>query len=215
VSNGHWTVTPEWYQGTAFILGCGPSLRNADVSSLRSVGYVIAVNDSYLLAPWADVLYFCDKKWWTANQDTVMSTFTGRWIVTLDECYHGVKTLRNMGVEGLETDPGGLRHGSNSGYQAIGLAYHLGVSQIVLLGFDMRCDGDRVHWRDRAKDNADAQARVMSTVMLPKFNSLVAPLRDAGVQVWNCTPDSALRCWPHRLLADVVRELQSSLSSAA
>ena len=211
MSNGHWTVTPEWFGDTAFILGCGPSLGEVPVHQLHRVGRVIAVNDSYLRAPWADILYFCDDKWWNANRETVGATFVGRWIVTLDNEYHGVKTLRNTGVEGLEIDPGGLRNGSNSGYQAIGLAYHLGVSRIVLLGFDMQCRGDHVHWRARENDNVASQQRVMQKVMLPKFNSLVGPLRDAGVQVWNCTPDSALKCWVYRPLGDVVREVKRSL----
>jgi len=32
--------------------------------------------------------------------------------------------------------------------------------------------------------------------MLPKFPTIVEPLRGAGVEVLNATPGSALTCWP-------------------
>lgn len=192
----YWVVTPEWLGERVFILGCGPSLSMVSASRLSRSGKVIAVNDAYLKAPRADILYFCDKKWWQSSEALVRTTFFGRWIVTLEHKLHGVKRLRNTGPIGLEQDPSGIRHGSNSGYQAINLAYHLGAKEIVLVGFDMRPVNGQVHWRQRNGEQPEAQAKTMRMVMLPKFESLRSPLCEAGVGVVNATPDSALQVWP-------------------
>jgi hypothetical protein len=202
----HWMVPPEWAGETAFLIGCGPSLKGMDLAPLADHGRVIAINDSFLLAPQADVLYFCDLKWWKGRKEQVAERFKGRYIVTLGNMVPGVCSLRCTGPSGLETDPGGLRHGSNSGYQAINLAYHFGASRIVLLGYDMRVSNGDLHWNPRPeRQDADSFQRTLQNVMLPRFQTLVAPLRDAGVEVLNCTPGSALECWPKMDLWEMLR----------
>lgn len=61
-------VLPAWKGRTAVILAGGPSLTAQAFESVRAereAGEIrtIAVNDSYLLAPWADVHYAADAKW--------------------------------------------------------------------------------------------------------------------------------------------------------
>lgn len=206
-----WIVPPEWLGDTAFILGCGPSLAKTHTAALRGQ-HVIAINDSYLRAPWASVLYFCDGlKWWNANKDEVTAHFRGRYLVTsysdgIPPKIPSVHTLHLTGAEGLEDDPGCLRHGSNSGYQAINLAYHFGARRIVLLGMDMRADNGHCHWRTRPQQEPSPESfhKTLQRHMLPKFQSLVEPLRKAGVEVINCTPGSALTVFPMRQLEEVL-----------
>ena len=57
----YWSIPPEWTGETAFLLGGGPSLKGFNAECLRG-RRVIAINNSWELAPWADVLYFCDEK---------------------------------------------------------------------------------------------------------------------------------------------------------
>jgi hypothetical protein len=65
-----WEVPEEWRGATAVCIGNGPSLTQAQVDFTRGARdangrvRVIAINDAFKLAPWADVLYFCDDKWW-------------------------------------------------------------------------------------------------------------------------------------------------------
>ena len=197
----YWFVPPEWQGETVAILGCGTSLGQLTSWELESLKYVrtIAINDAFLLAPWADVLYFGDSKWWHLYRELVGINFCGRRIITLENLIPGVKTLRNAGATGLSTDPGAICNGSNSGYAAINLAYLFGARQILLLGYDMQLSPKgQVHWRGRPgpEVSPEGQLRVMQNVMLPKFSSLVEPLRAEGVEVVNCTPDSALKVWP-------------------
>ena len=206
-----WTVLPEWLDDTAFIIACGPSLANVPVEKIRGKGRVIAINDSFIKAPWADVLYFCDKRtFWDEYESQIKAIFRGKYIVTLDNKIEGVKSLKNTGPNGLETDPGGLRTGSNSGYQAINLAYHFGATRIVLIGYDMSCRGHSIHWRERRRlQTVHGYTQTIDNHMLPNFPTLVEPLKRAGVAVINATPNSRLRVWPYMPLYDVVKNLRN------
>lgn len=198
----YWSVPRLWEGETVTILGGGPSLRSVDLS--RITGRVIAINDAFKLKPDSDILYFCDRSWWDGPHgrssevcrkfDTVCRNFGG--IVTLENDIPGIKRLRNTGPTGLETDPAGLRHGSNSGYQCINLAYHLGVRRIVLLGFDMRCVDGSTHFNHRPEQQSVHGFERTLAVMLAKFETLVDPLKEAGVEVINATEGSRLECWP-------------------
>jgi hypothetical protein len=196
--SGYWSVPPEWTGETCCILGGGPSLASVDFRALNRTGCrVIAINDAFRFAPWADCLYFCDQRWWDKRSLDVRASFTGKYLVTLENRIYGVKRIRNTGELGMETDPAGLRHGHNSGYQCINLAVHFGVSRIVLYGYDMRVHGNQTHAIEGVRQqNATDFDRLLRDKMLPAFDSLVQPLANANAQVLNATPGSRLRCWP-------------------
>lgn len=205
-------IVPEWVGETCFIVACGPSLRTMDVRQLHHYGRVITINDSFELTPYADVLYFCDLNWYLSRKTRIQDMFQGRHIITLENELDGIITMKATGVTGLETDPAGLRHGSNSGYQAIGLAYHFGVSRICLLGYDMKVEGDWLHWNQRPeRQNAVCFQQTLNDVMLPNFESLKQPLVDVGIEVINCNPNSALRVWPFVSLNKILYEERSKI----
>ena len=52
----------------AVIVGSGPSARATDFSLIDIRTRVIAVNESWRLVPWADVLYATDGIWWSLNK---------------------------------------------------------------------------------------------------------------------------------------------------
>lgn len=206
-------IHPEWQGETAFLLAGGPSLGSVpriDIDRLKYYGRVIAINDSYQLVPDADVLYFCDASWWLSRKQGVANTFAGRYIITMDNKIPGVLTLKGTGASGLETDPASIRHGHNSGYAAINLAYHFGARQIVLLGYDMRVVGHRMHWHNLPSNIQHEEfQRILQQEMLPNFATLKAPLEQAGVQVLNATPDSALRVWPYVSLHHILNSART------
>lgn len=198
------TVKPEWKGETCFILGCGPSLRGFDASCLRGKGRVIALNDSFYLAPWADILYFGDLKWWQSRREAIIRIFCGGDIYTLDNQIARVKAVHSTGKDGLEIDPSGVRNGSNSGFASINLAYHFGVKRIVLLGYDMKCDGEWMHWNKRQEPQKPIKFQQTLNMFNAYFPSLKAPLAHAGVEVINANPDSNLTVWPRVPLAEVL-----------
>ena len=186
----------------------------------------IAVNDQYLVAPWADILYFADTRWWewhhaglekkwpwvrfSAEQvRTAFARFAGQ-KVTIDGTGMMVPDpdvfmLHNDGVsgkhDGLTECPNALRTGSNGGYQAVNLAVLAGAKRVLLLGYDMRFPDGRSHSHNghpsrHPETNYSQYAKHFAT-MLPDLVRL-------GVEVINCTPGSAIQCFPVAALESVL-----------
>lgn len=203
-----WSVPLEWEGETCFILAGGPSLLGFGAEILQGRARVIAINDSYRLAPWADVLYWCDTKWWDSRRSEVTDGFTGDYIVTLNHpLIPGTRSLRDLGQIGLSSIPDGLMTGCNSGYAAINLAYLFGAKRICLLGYDMHVsETGRTHWHSGYGKPAHLEDRKLRTQFAPMFAHLVEPLAKAGVEVYNCTAGSALTIWPMRPLGWCLRQ---------
>lgn len=113
-----------------------------------------------------------------------------------------VFVLHRLGTTGLADKNNGLMTGQNSGYQAINLAYLLGAARIVLLGFDMKRGADgRAHWFG---DHPVQTQDYIYSAMLQNFPKLARRLKELGIEVINCTPDSALDAFPRNELARVL-----------
>jgi hypothetical protein len=189
-------ITPDWAGETCFILGGGPSLTGFSTEILRGRGRVLAINNSYRLCPWADLLYFSDRCWYGWHHEH-LSSFKGRMVTVSEVEGDGIKNLTLWPGDGLELRADRLR-GNNGGYHAINLAFHLGVKRIVLLGYDMRCDNGKSHFHEGHPDNISLAYRdsLLKEQVMPQFRTLVAPLREAGVEVVNANQGSYLNCWP-------------------
>lgn len=199
-------VVPRCWPGETFVLlGCGPSLTEADVDACRGQARVIAINQAYTLASWADVLYACDARWWAWHKG--VPAFAGlKYALEKDAArWPGVQVLKNTGTEGLERDASGVKTGKNSGFQAINLAVHLGAAKILLLGYDM-------HGAHFFGDYPWAPTIPPFHSFLDRFATLVEPLKALGVEVVNCTPRSALKAFPFQPLAQALGVSQEMAS---
>lgn len=204
--------------GTVLITGSGPSLTQADVTyARRHVALTIAVNDSYMYAPDADVLYAGDGSWWRNHQMcAVPHVYQGRRYPAFAGLRCSISTsfgaVTDPGIlkfkqgaqTGLELDPTRLATGKNSCYQALNLAVHLGATSAVLLGIDMKPgkiyrDGA---WRpsDHMFGRHIDDSHPPYALCIQRFATLVEPLQKIGFTVVNCTPDSALTCFPMQSL---------------
>jgi hypothetical protein len=192
---GYWRVAQEWQGKTAVIVGGGESLTQQQVDYCRDRAKIIAVNNAYLRAPFADISYFCDDRWykWHKNKPEFIA-FKGI-KVTLEnpkviEQDRRIRFLQNMGRDGLSDFNHGVMTGKNGGYQAIGLAVHLGVKKIILIGFDMKPG----HWHEpHPIPTIDS---VYKDQMLPCFETLKKPLAMKKIELINATPGSALTIFP-------------------
>lgn len=194
----YWSITPDWQGEAVAILGGGPSMEGLDVSALAGCR-VIAINDAFRIYPTADLLYFCDRRWWDGQHGrevAVRAAHIGM-IATLESDILGVLRLRNTGERGYDGSRDALRTGRNSGYQAMQVAMKLGVRRIVLFGFDFRVTGGRTHWGSRPERQQPADfARALAGEMLPCFADLVPVAQSLGVEVVNASPGSRLTLWP-------------------
>jgi len=144
-------------------------------------------------------LYACDAKWWDWHEGT---DFQGRKItqdIKAVEKY-GIEHIESKPGKGLSTDPKIIHQGSNSGYQAINLAYHLGAKHIILLGYDMGKAGNKSHWFG---DHPDKQPSSYDQ-FIRNFDSISSQLTSIGLAVTNCTRKTQLKCFPLQKLTDVL-----------
>lgn len=194
---------PRLFPGSTIVcVASGPSLTAADVNACHGVVPVVTVNDGYRLAPWADVLYACDSKWWEQHKGVPKFTGLKYSLESRAGRWPGVQVLRNTGDKGLEIDPTGLRTGRNSGYQAVNLAVHLGAKRILLLGYDMQPTRGRAHFYDDRHQHQSPYA-----LFREHFKSMVEPLKELGVTVINCTRETALNTFPCQPIEDALAKV--------
>jgi hypothetical protein len=166
---------------------------------------VLAINNNYALAPWAEWLYAGDYQWWRCHLrgshgnkvwKEKLDDFRGeRW--TLDR-----KASTDFSLRWIEDasgpnkpmrlckEPGRVYNGANSGFAAINLAYHFGARRILLLGYDMQKTGGKGHWF------GDHPPELSSAADFPAFRSyfplLAEDLAAEGIEVVNCSRATAL-----------------------
>ena len=188
-------VPRVWPGETAVICASGPSLTAADVEYCRGKARTIAINTTLLLMPWADAFHACDLRVYRWHAAAVRAFQGLKFTMERDPAddFGGAVLLRNGGIWGLSTeDPTVIRNGRNSGYQAINIAYFLGCSRVILLGFDMQKGPDGVtHWHGDHPNRGEVQYRSCAAA----FRTLVGPLAAAGVDVVNCSRVSAIDCF--------------------
>jgi hypothetical protein len=204
------SVPRLWAGETCVILGGGSSLTPEDVNFCRGKARVIAIKEAHCLAPWADCLYAGDAKWWRAYAGA--PDFTGlKYTIAQDPDqepmgdWPGLQVLQNTGTDGLERDPTGLRTGYNSGYQALGLAVHLGVSRVILLGFDMWTGPKGQNWFEQFPHLMKSYHTPSPyPLFIQAFLSIVEPLKAAQVEVVNASRFTMLTAFPYLSLEEAL-----------
>lgn len=217
----HSEVVPLWRGLTTVLIASGPSLTHEQVRRVRAAREtcavrVIAVNDAYLLAPWADVHYAADEHWRSWQVEGKAKPLLGlsgedvkaRWASfagqkcgidsgngpPADDAVHVLRKHQTPQNFGLSLDPREIVTGRNSGFQALNVAVLAGAKRVILLGYDGKKDegGKRHFFGDHPKVEADVVYPVYCQAMSKAENSL----RDAGVEVVNCSPGSAIESFP-------------------
>jgi hypothetical protein len=187
-----------WKGQTVAVLASGPSMSPAVADAVRAAGLLaIAVNNTVQLAPWAEMLYAADEEWWW-HPSSPHKAFAG--IKASVAQVPGVQRLVITGSTGFDPEPGHIRTGGNSGYQAVHIAAQLGAARILLCGFDMRGDSGADHWHGHHAHGLRETGPGTYARWRDNFATLVQPLAALGVQVINCTPGSALQWFPFMTL---------------
>lgn len=195
--------------GTVVVCASGPSFTEEDASAIADARVndgirVVVVNESWRRLPRADVLYAHDTRWWMLRIAEVRAGFSGEcWTQSLPVAKRfGLHPIKSYNTPGLTKRPGCIHNGGNSGYGAINLAYLFGARRILLVGFDMRAFDGASHWHG---DHAEPLSkRQPFHNWIPRFRALADDLKAVGVDVINCSPISALACFPKASLADAL-----------
>ena len=195
----------NWRDHTAVVVASGPSLTDEQIALVEhSDALTIAVNNSYGKLQHPDAVYACDYFWWNFNHMKVKQYIPRSPLWSQDRAASEQFQLSHIQWEGKDgLGKRGLRVNGNSGAGAINLAYHFGVRRILLIGMDMKIgsNGEK-HWHpDHPKPMVQGQ---QFEEWRHKMNVLAADLKAEGVEVINCTPGSALTCFP---MGDLSTEL--------
>lgn len=193
----------RWPGASVAIFASGPSLTREQsdgqcASRSQVCGRRIFVNDAYRVSDFRnsdDVLYACDGDWWDIHRPRLRHAFDC-WTQDAGAARkHGLNWAPSVDAPGLSLDRARIHQGGNSGFQALNLAVLWGAEYIELYGFDMRRgdDGRRHFFGDHPpqlmRDLDFARA-------IRAFEEAAPQLAKLGVEVVNCTPGSALRCFP-------------------
>jgi hypothetical protein len=233
-------IHPIWAGLTVAVIAGGPSLTQEQVDQVHGLP-TIAVNDAYLLAPWADAIYFADSRWWewhtkglarpglTADQVRQrFDEFQGARIkvehpgdataMLADPRVHLMRNNAHFSdgkapeVRALSDRPDAVATGTASGYQAINIAYLAGATRILLLGFDARESAGRKHWFG---DHPEPTAVSWLQGLRYQFQQLANALKVRGIECINCSPDSALECFPKMTVKEALESMVRDTSAAA
>ncbi len=197
--------------GFCVVAGSGPSLTQEIAGLCRNVP-VIAVNDAWRLFPFARILYACDNNWWAVHRG--VSEFKGEKWSSHGDAFHndkrdvarryGLCLVRGRDEEGFSFDPRFIHYGQNSGFQAANFAGHcLGWGgRIALVGFDMRKVGGRRHFFGEHPETLRSTQRGYD--LWPEIFRRAGLSLPTGIEIVNCTPESALTCFPKMNLRDAL-----------
>lgn len=190
---------------TVSIVACGPSAL--DCGAARAPGMVIAVNGAaahvrYDVALTMDGRYsrnrwrehrgrqwFVRRSAWQHAMNAGATPWDGLHVYDCDrEQTEFARGLHDVGVWTL--------NGSNSGYNALNLAYSLRPRRVYLYGFDM---GEPEHffgeypWSHEAAGNNTAKFKDWRKEMVHASGQF----RRAGIQVYNTNRLSNIKAFPH------------------
>lgn len=199
---------PDWHQQICVCIATGPSLTEEQltmVHSYRKHGAAklnaIAINDAGLrrrlplAAPWADILYAADQRWWQFYKPA----FTG--LRVSGEEVKGVETIPLTMLargEPMPREAGSVVSGDHSGFQALGLALTLGATRIILLGYD--CGGNKRNCHDNREPRFKSEPPFDQWV--EKYNQV--PGRWPHVEFINCSPQSRISAFPKKEIREVL-----------
>lgn len=219
-------VNPVWKGEIAVVMGGGPSLTREQVDMCRG-RHCIAVNDAYLWADFADVVYFADSKWFrwqmTGRDGTghpiglSADELKRRWRdfaglkVSISDALKSkvpenaalfIENASALGKPGaLSRDVTAITTGSNSGFQALNIAVLSGAARVILLGIDGKAGaGGKRHFFGDHPDKTEAPYAAMRT----HFALAARECLERGVELINCSPGTAIDNMPCMYLEEAL-----------
>ena len=157
--------------------------------------------------PCAELLYACDASWWHFHRGA--RAFKGeRWSTHESTRRNnkaevaklfGVRLVEGGEGEGFSSNPDLIHYGGNSGFQAVGLALLMGARRVALAGFDMH----GAHFFGKHPAGLRNTGSFSGFIKCFERAALALP---ANLSIVNCTPGSALRCFPFGSLEDEIRK---------
>ncbi len=211
-------VKPIYDGETAVLVATGPSVNNqiTEIHKAKKHGArLITVNNAYEIAPFTDAHISCNLDWWryywpksVTLREMECPKFT--WYKDVADDY-GIQYVKAIVKDGLSTDPRILHINHGSGPMAINLALHLGIKKLLLVGHDMKFSRN---YNGQAKKVGSSKRHFFGEYpkqlqhwpsmkigrngelngLIEAYNKMAKQSLD--MEIINCTPNSALTCFP-------------------
>ena len=194
---------PDWSGECVAVIAAGESAKTPDLIKLKGRVRVVAVNQSFQLCPWADMLYACDYNFWACH-------------------HHGTthipfRVVHDLGAKAIFKDlirvdvhPEGnnlymerfgyLSAGGNSGWQAMNLVAQMGARGIMMVGID--CTGS--HWHGRHLPPMTNPDESNFLRWLDVFNKGKLAFDQLDIDVVNCSPISRVKVYPKMTIPEAL-----------
>jgi hypothetical protein len=197
---------PEWKGQTIVIVGSGPSASGVPLDYGRGRARFMAINNSWRLAPWADILFGCDWAWWKSVKGC--PEFAGLKLSTeikVSQQEWGVHHVGlNKGSDMMEFKKlGTVGWGGNSGFHCFNLAVQFGAAKIIFVGLDMTV-AHGAHWHGKHPDGLNNPSRGNTARWRRAVDAPAREVAALGIQVINCSPISALQNYPKMTFAEAL-----------
>ena len=203
-------VPKVWENGRVACLASGPSFLPEQAEACRAAGFgLVACNEQHAFKP--DVLYAPDLAWLNENDAKIAD---GPILLTANEPFAKAhprwQHINWRDEPGMSLDRAMVHTGSNAGFTLVNLAMLMGAQTILLIGYDMRQVNGASHWFGEHPPHIDQGRSKDGNKYIKwhaKFQKAVPDIERAGVTVINCTPDSALPCFPMMPLTEALATL--------
>jgi hypothetical protein len=159
----------------------------------------LAVNNAHLVASWADWLHAADGAWWQHHCQTALK-FEGIKTAAQEVTFRSVNFLRPLDGNTVMTTDRSAIAGRNSAHQAAIIAMHAGASRVLLCGVDCH-ENAGSHWHG---DHPMPLRNTTATAHATFIKGWAALAKVAPVEIINCSPGSAVTCFPAMNIEDAL-----------
>lgn len=202
-------ITPIYQGQTAVILGTGPGLTDK-TTKIVIKGYnfkkwkLFGVNNTWQIFH-LDVFLACNPNYWDHYWSKgLCNTASEKWTWDKETAKkYNVNYIEGKWEPGLSTDPNYIHYHHGSGPQIVNIALHYGITRMLLAGWDMHY-GEKRHYFGEYPEpllHFPKTGPQGAMVGLIKEMETIRP-EDYGIEIINCTPDSAMKCFPFGRLED-------------
>lgn len=217
---------------TAVILATGPSLTPEVLEAARrgqqqGAWSVFGMNHVWRDFPSLDVFLACNPEYFATQWELGLKHHRAdKWHWDFQTCMRfGLNYIPGKWADGFSNDPSCIHYGHSSGFQVPQLAYHAGFRRLLLCGYDMRYakDYDGKNQRigsaprhyfgeyEEAALNHWPSVKVKDGVHVELIEQFEKVKRlNPDVEIINCSPGSAMGCFPMATLPGILDEWATS-----
>jgi len=192
------------------VIGTGPSLTSEQIDQCKGFK-TFGINRAYQFD--VDVMLACNFDFWDHYWNDIKKFKCHKWTPRIESAKkYGINYIEEIWRPGLSTDNNFIHAHHGSGPQILNLALHYGVKRMALIGWDMKFPGkvsDR-EYTEKRHYFGEYPAQLQHwprTGINGEMTGLIKEVEtikpsDYGIEIINCTPESALKCFPFQSLSE-------------